>query len=72
MATESVSLAESLPREMARVRDELMPLYQQIGPPGAFALMLMRKALDEAAEAMVSGDVIAMLRVYEDLKGFKA
>jgi hypothetical protein len=72
MTTKSMTLAEALPREMARVRDDLIPLYQQIGPPGAFALMLMRKTLDEAAQAMISGDVVAMIRVHEDLKGFKA
>lgn len=70
MSTESTSLAEALPREMARVRDELMPQYQAIGPAGAIALAMMRADLDRAAKAMVSGDVIEMLQVYESLKGF--
>ena len=64
------SLGEELPKEMARVRDTLMPAYIAIGPAGAFALALMRKALDDAARAMIEGDVVAMLRAYEDLKGF--
>lgn len=68
----SESLGEALPREMARVRDELMPLYIQIGPPGQFALALMRQSLDAAAKAMAEGDVVAMLRAHEDLKGFNA
>lgn len=64
------SLAEELPKEMARVRDELMPQYIAIGPPGAIALAMMRADLDRAAKAMMSGDVVEMLRVYESLKGF--
>jgi hypothetical protein len=66
-----VTLGESLPIEMARVRDKIMPLYQSIGPSGGFALAMMRKALDDAARAMVEGDVVAMIRAYEDLKGFQ-
>ncbi len=64
------SLAEALPQEMARVRDELMPQYMAIGPAGAPALAMMRADLDRAAKALASGDVIAMLRVYESLKEF--
>lgn len=66
------TLGEALPKQMARVRDEIMPLYLEIGPPGQFGLMMMRIALDAAARAMAEGDVIAMLRAHEDLKGFTA
>jgi molybdopterin converting factor small subunit len=69
MSEETIeTLGEALPREMARVRDKVMPLYQAIGPAGAFALMMMRKDLDDAARALAEGDVVAMLRVYESLK----
>lgn len=67
----SESLADALPKEMARVRDNVMPLYVEIGPPGALALHFMRQALDEAARAMASGDLVAMIRAYENLKGFE-
>jgi hypothetical protein len=65
------SLGEALPREMARVRDKLMPQYLAIGPAGQFALFFMRKALDEATKALAEGDVIAMMRAYNDLKEFE-
>lgn len=65
------TLGEALPREMARVRDEVMPPYLEIGAPGFFALAMMRQSLDAAAKAMAEGDVVAMLRVYEELKGFE-
>jgi hypothetical protein len=64
------TLADALPKEMARVRDVLMPQYIAIGPPGAIALAMMRADLDRAAKAMMSGDVVEMLRVYESLKAF--
>lgn len=66
------SLGEALPREMARVRDELIPMYQSIGPAGSFGIIFMRKALDEAAKALAEQDVVAMIRVYQELKDFKS
>lgn len=62
------TLADALPREMARVRDELIPAYQSIGPSGLFGLAMLRESLDDAAKAMASGDVIAMVRAYQVLK----
>ena len=62
------TLGEALPREMARVRDEVMPAYVEIGPAGAFGLAMMRQNLDEAARALAEGDVVAMVRVYQSLK----
>lgn len=68
----SETLGEALPREMARVRDELMPQYRAIGAPGLFALTVMVTALERAAKAMAEGDVVAMLSAYELLKDFKS
>lgn len=68
VSKETLTLADALPREMARVRDELLPMYLEIGPPGAFAVAMMRRDLDEASRAMMAGDTVAMLRVYQSLK----
>ena len=65
------TLGDALPREMARVRDEVLPAYVEIGAPGMIAATMMRSDLDRAARAMAEGDVVAMLRVYESLKGYK-
>lgn len=62
------TLGEALPKEMARVR-ELLPMYDAI-PTGVFAATMMRNDLDAAARALAEGDTVAMLRVYESLKGF--
>ena len=63
------SLGTALPAEMARVRDEVLPEYVKIGQPGALAVMFIRRDLDAAAQAMAEGDVVAMLRAYEALRG---
>jgi hypothetical protein len=69
------SLGDALPREIARVRDQVMPAYLSLrGVPGVSvepALAMMRGALDAASKAMIEGDVVEMLRAYEELKGFK-
>lgn len=64
------TLGDALPREMARVRDQVMPSYIEIGAPGAFALAMMRADLDRAAKAMIEGDLPAMIAAYESLKGY--
>ena len=65
------TLGEELPKEMARVRDILMPKYLSIGPAGGFALTMMRAELDRATRALAEGDLLTMIRSYEALKGFK-
>lgn len=72
---DTVTLADALPREITRVRDEVMPAYLALqGMPNVMvepALAMMRMSLDAASKAMIEGDVVAMLRAYEDLKGFE-
>lgn len=63
------TLADALPREQERVR-ELLVQYVEIGPAGAFAAAMMRQSLARADQAVMSGDVVAMLRSLEDLRGF--
>lgn len=65
------SLGHALPREITRVRDEVLPEYIAIGPGGMFAATMMRASLDRASKAMIEGDVVAMIACYEDLKGYK-
>jgi hypothetical protein len=64
------TLADVLPAEIQRVQ-ELLPLYDAI-PTGSWAATMMRTAIQQAHAAMVRGDVVEMLRWYEDLKGYSA
>ena len=71
MASQPLSLGEALPKEMARVRDEVLPRYLEIGKAGAFAVAAMRSELDAAAKALAEGDIPLMMEAYESLKGCK-
>ena len=64
------TVGDALPREMTRVRDGVMPAYLGIGPPGTFALAMMRADLDAAERAIAEGDVVAMIRCLESLRGY--
>lgn len=65
------SVGEELPKEMARVRDELLPLYDAI-PTGVFVATMMRQELDRATKALAEGDVVQIVRSYEALRQFEA
>jgi hypothetical protein len=65
------TLGDDLPREIARVRDVLIPAYMECGPGAMFTVALMRYDLDAASKAMIEGDVVAMVRIYQKLKEWK-
>lgn len=62
------SLGERFPAEQERVR-ELLREYESIGAAGAFGAAMIRDVLRRAELAAASGDVLAMLRSFEELKG---
>ena len=62
------SVGDEFPKEQARVR-ELLGFYKSIGPAGAFGALMLEQALQRADQAAISGDVVAILRSYEELKG---
>lgn len=64
----ATSVGEQFPKEQARVR-ELLHVYRQIGPAGAFGAAMIEQALQRADQAAISGDVVAILRSFEELKG---
>lgn len=65
------TLGDALPEEMARVR-KLIVRYRHpaLGGSGEIAARMMEASLQAADKAVMSGDVIEMLRCYEDLKGY--
>lgn len=65
------TLAEELPKQMARIRDEVIPVYESIGPNGAFTIAMMKADLDAAANASAEGDVVAMMAACKKLQDYK-
>lgn len=63
------SVGEAFPDEQARVR-ELLALYKTI-PTGMFGAAMIEQILRRADEAAISGDIVAIIRSYEELKGCK-
>jgi len=67
------TLAEALPREQARVR-EVFKHYQDCQREMGsrvnchFAIAMINSSLAAAEKAAAEGDVVAMLRCYQDLK----
>lgn len=70
MSTEPETLADALPKEMARVR-EVLGNYREIGTAGAFAATFIERDLRAADEAVMAGDVVQMLRSLQTLRGIK-
>lgn len=67
----SESLAEALPKEMARVR-EVLGLYKEIGPAGMFGAAFIEQDLREADQAVMSGDLVRMIKAYKKLQGIES
>lgn len=63
-----LSVGEEFPKEQARVR-EVLGHYKEIGPVGAFGAMMIEQVLTRAEKAAISGDLVAILRAYKELKG---
>lgn len=71
--SDTLSLAEALPREIERVI-EVRAMYEElrslpnviVGPQ----IAMMSAAITRAIQASAAGDVVEMLRAYEDLKGW--
>jgi len=61
------TLADALPKEIARVR-EALGHYKEIGPAGVFGAAMIEQDLRPADAAVMSGDVVAMLRAYKALQ----
>lgn len=69
--SETKTLGDALPDEIARVT-KILGYYTEIGPAGLFGTMMIRASLDRATRALASGDVIAMIQSFEDLKEYSA
>jgi hypothetical protein len=61
------SVGDEFPKEQTRVR-ELLTVYKQIGPAGAFGALMLEQALQRADQAAISGDVVSILRSFQELK----
>lgn len=66
----SKNLAQGLLEELRRCRD-LLKMYEDIGQPGFFAASMLKIGIEQAEDAQANGDVIQMLKSYEELKEYE-
>lgn len=70
------NLAEALPAEIQRIREDVLPAYEELrAMPNVIVepqIAMMNHAINEATKACAAGDVVAMLRWHEELKGWVA
>lgn len=71
MTVKTENLIEGIQRQCTRLREDVLPHYDAI-PTGVFAASMMRASIKMAEAAIASGDVIAMLKAYNDLEGYEA
>jgi hypothetical protein len=67
-----MNLIEGIHQQCNRLRGELIPQYESIGPTGGFAIACMRGSIANAEAAVASGDVAKMVAAYKDLEGFNS
>lgn len=69
MTTPQVTtVGDDYPVQQARCR-ELLTLYYALGEVGAFGAVQIEAALKQADEAAISGDIVAILKAYQAMKG---
>ena len=65
------SLADKLPQEQERVRI-VLGYYKEVGSAGAFGAAMIERSLRLADQAVMSGDLAAMIVAYKDLQQIEA
>jgi len=63
------TIADALPKEIERVQ-EIIREYESI-PSGFLAASLMKADVSKAHDAMMSGDLAAMIAAYQALKEYQ-
>jgi hypothetical protein len=64
------SLGDDFPRQQARVR-ECRDRGREIGPAGLFYVAVCDDLLRRADEAAISGDLLKMIAVYQEMRELK-
>ena len=67
---EVTSIADAIQEEIKRVREVLIPAYEEIGLAGQPAIYMMNMSLDAATKALAEGDCVAIIQCYQDLKDY--
>ena len=61
------TVGDDMPKQQQRCR-ELLKVYHDLGPAGGFGAMMIEQALRRADQAVISGDIVEIVRSYQELK----
>ncbi len=65
-----MSVGEDFPKQQERLR-KLAQFGREIGPAGTFYVAVCEAALRKADEAAISGDIVAILAAYQEMKSIE-
>lgn len=60
------TLGDAFPKQQARLR-RILTTYQAIGPAGACGAAMIEQLLQQADNAAIEGDLVAMIRLYPQM-----
>ena len=64
-----MNLVDGFKQELERAR-ELLIVYQGI-PTGQFGVIMIKEAIERAETSILTGDVVEMIRSYNELKALE-
>lgn len=65
----TTTVGDAFPKEQARLRELILTYRALPGGVGTIGALLIEGVLQRADEAAMSGDIIAILRSYEEMRG---
>jgi hypothetical protein len=70
--TRAFTLAEALPKEIERVRNEILPVWEELPPESrAVGVLLIKNDLKYAEDMTAEHDTVGMLYAYNRLVGWR-
>lgn len=61
------NLIEAIQQKCNYIRDEVIPMYEQIGPVGNIGKMFLQNEVRNAESVIASGDVVQMVSTLQSL-----
>ena len=65
------NLIEAIQSKCNELREINIPAYQEIGPAGAFGVIMMKTAIAKAEKSIALGDTVGMVSSLQELREFK-
>ena len=74
MTADTQTLGDALPAKIREINEVIIPAYEEVikfAPMTALTVALMRHEVNEAVEALASGDLVRMIHAYANIKDYE-